>query len=95
MTNATIHVTDAGFDPPVVTVRVGETVEWVFDAANHSTTSDPCMFPPGVPDVSWDSGVQFAGARFHYTATFPGTFPYYCKQHMHMGGKVTVIPRLP
>jgi|GEM_PF-1678227 len=68
----TVHIKNNFFDPDPVNINVGDTVQWVWDNNNHSTTSNTGI---------WDSGVRNTGATF--TQPFPsaGTFPYFCSQH--------------
>ncbi len=77
------------FTPQNVDIHVGDTVEWVWAANGHSTTSGT----PGNPDGMWDSGVQNLGFTFSFTFTTAGTFNYYCSPHgacCGMIGTVTV-----
>jgi len=78
------------FDPPLLTIPVGDTVRWQWgDTQSHSTTSDT---------GAWDSGVHTAPPPFSFPWTFtaPGTFPYHCAIHgatggIGMSGTITVI----
>ena len=84
----TVHIVDFQFNPDPVTIKVGDTVTWIWDASNHSTKSDTNV---------WDSGVQNAGAMFSHTFPTAGTFPYYCIVHggpggAGMHGTITVTP---
>lgn len=77
------------FTPQNVTINVGDTVEWIWAASGHSSTSGT----PGNPDGLWDSGVQNIGFLFSRTFTTPGTFAYFCSPHgscCGMIGSVTV-----
>lgn len=65
------------FTPQNVTINVGDTVQWVWAANGHSTTSGV----PGTPDGLWDSGVQNNGFTFNQTFTGAGTFNYFCSPH--------------
>ncbi len=66
-------------------VFVGDTVEWVWDAGIHSSTSAAGQ------DESWDSGNQSApGGLFDYTFSVPGTYAYYCDIHGVDNGDGTV-----
>lgn len=95
-----IHVYDFDFgtaghvasDP---TIHPGDTVHWIWDASNHSTTS-----AAGQAE-SWNSGIQPAGSTFDHTFTQLGTFEYYCLIHgadlgggqvSGMSGSITVAP---
>jgi plastocyanin len=77
------------FTPKNVTIQVGDTVQWIWAASDHSSTSGT----PGHPDGMWDSGVQNTGFIFNRTFTAPGTFNYFCSVHglcCGMVGSVTV-----
>lgn len=65
------------FTPQNVTINVGDTVQWIWAASGHSTTSGT----PGSPDGKWDSGVQNIGFIFNQTFTTAGTFNYFCSPH--------------
>jgi plastocyanin len=61
------------------TIHAGDTVQWYWVDASHSTTSGNC--PSGcVPDGLWDSGI---GHDLTFEHTFPaaGTYPYFCLVH--------------
>src|SRR5262245_50964740 len=71
----TVHVVNFAFNPTNPTIHVNDTIHWVFDTSNHSTTS-----VKGIAE-SWDSGILNAGATFDHTFTHAGTFAYYCTVH--------------
>ncbi len=74
------------FDPKLLDVKVGTTVEWV-NAGNeiHTTTSS---------NGTWSSGIMNVGDRFDYTFTVPGRYTYYCGIHpTEMTGVIVVSPR--
>jgi plastocyanin len=66
------------FVPKDVSVKVGDTVEWIWENDNHSVTAD---------DNSFDSGVLNTGARFPQTFTAAGRYPYDCVIHGGPGGQ--------
>ncbi len=75
---------DLNFDPPDVTISVGDTVTWVNDDENiHTAThrGDPALF---------DSETVEAGEEFSVTFSEAGEFQYFCKFHPWMGGVVNV-----
>ncbi len=75
---------DLNFDPPDVTISVGDTVTWVNDDENiHTAThrSEPMLF---------DSETVEAGEQFSFTFTEAGEFRYFCKFHPWMTGVVNV-----
>ena len=75
---------DLNFDPPDVTISVGDTVTWTNDDENiHTAThrGDPALF---------DSETVEAGEEFSVTFSEAGEFQYFCKFHPWMGGVVNV-----
>ena len=82
------------FNPPSITIRVGQTVVWRNDdTVPHTTTSGTC--PGGVctPMPGWDSGTLNPGNSFSHTFSTAGTFPYFCRIHgAMMQGSVVVMP---
>src|ERR1051325_8105663 len=82
------------FDPASVTIHVGDQVKWTWGSRGHSTTSGS----PGLPNGTWDSGINNQGATFTRTFNSPGTFPYYCTPHggcCGMVGTVMVVNASP
>jgi len=81
-------------------IHVGDTVQWVFKAGPHSTTSGTCSGPGGYygddvcdPDGEWDSGTRSANTNFSKTFTTAGDYRYYCVVHgSMMTGIVHVLP---
>ncbi len=73
-----VKVVDINFEMKVITVPVGTTVTWVYDASlPHTATSDTNLF---------DSGTLGDGDQFSYTFDEVGTFPYFCRFHGGAGG---------
>jgi len=77
---------------------MGDTIHWVWDTSNHSTTS-----VAGIVE-QWDSGVHNTGFTFDHTFTHVGSFAYYCKIHgsdngnetaSGMDGTITVLAAAP
>ena len=76
------------FKPLKVTVKVGQTVEWINNAQTlHSVTTDAdsAQKPTDVSSPRgakpFDSGFMRPGATFDYTFTVPGTYKYLCLPH--------------
>lgn len=85
------------FAPSQLTIRVGDTVQWVNrDDEAHTVTDDPskarvsshARLPLGA--TAWDSGDIPAGRTFTKTFTVPGQYVYFCKPH-EMHGMIGVI----
>lgn len=94
--NATTYTVQIGpgmaFSPHVQDITVGDTVHWVWQGNNHSTTSGSTGC---VADGLWDSGVQNFGSTFDHTFLTPGTYPYFCIIHCENGMTGTIIVHLP
>lgn len=90
---------DKAYDPPVVTAKVGTTVEWINkDYETHtlisSTGGDPCKpkeAPPG--DRVIDVGQLPPRGEYKKTFEKPGVYRYMCHLPFHrMSGKIVVVP---
>ncbi len=75
LATVTVDVINFAFNPTPVTIHTGDTVQWVWQADNHSTTSVAGSLE------SWDSGVHNTGFTFDHTFTQAGTYVYYCTIH--------------
>jgi len=92
----------ASFEPPAVTIKVGDTVEWK-NAGNsvHHATSDPSeAMKPGDASTpsgakAFDSGFLHPGDTYSHTFTEPGIYNYVCAPHETSGmkGKIVVVPK--
>jgi plastocyanin len=74
---------DRTFDPPTVTIRTGEAIEWVnLNRSPQTVTDDPAkvaagadaQLPAGASPI--DSGVLNSGQSFIYRFDTPGTYTY-------------------
>ncbi len=88
------------FMPEKITIRVGQTVEWVNDdkSNTHQVTTDPNV-AADPSDVSmpegaepFDSHLITSGKSFRHQFTVPGLYQYACPPHERDGmlGEVTV-----
>lgn len=95
---ATIMVGQGGlvFAPEMRTVKVGETVRWVWATSFHSVVSGT----PGSPDGKFCSPsdancasapTSNAGEEYQHTFTQAGRFPYYCGPHGSLGMVGTIV----
>ena len=95
---ATVNVGMGGatFSPKSVTIKVGESVRWVWIGGNHNVVSGN-----GAPDNKFcnpnnmsgaNAPVVGAGTTYEFKFTQAGSFPYYCVPHFGAGmtGTVTV-----
>ncbi|MHB8520673.1 MAG: Ig-like domain-containing protein [Limisphaerales bacterium] len=77
----TVGISGFAFQPPSVTINVGDTVTWQdFDNSGHTTTSDTGVW----------SSPALNSTSFSFTFTTAGSFPYHCKPHPFMTGTVIV-----
>lgn len=78
--NVVIKVKDMVFDPSQISIRLGQTVEWIWESSiAHSVTSDT---------GTWDSGIlNGIGTTYRQSFNTLGTFPYYCRLHGFPGGR--------
>jgi len=80
--------TNECWNPPELTIGVGETVTWSNDdSAAHTVTSGS---PVDGPDGNFDSSLFLAGATYDVTFDTAGDFPYFCMVHPWMIGTVIV-----
>ncbi len=82
------------FLPEKVSIKAGQTVEWINNAATlHSVDADPSMvqnakdvvLPAGAKP--FDSGFMQPSAKYDYTFTTPGVYKYTCVPHEADGMK--------
>jgi len=75
------------FSPQTVTVKVGQTVRWVWKGGAHNVVSGSSC----TEDGNFKSGASVAGGTFDKKFEVAGTFPYYCEPHCTVGMTGTVI----
>lgn len=99
---ATVNMAEDSYVPRVITVQVGEAVEWKnISSKPHTVTIDPdkaanrsdVALPANAPRV--DSGYIPVGGTYRYVFTVPGTYKYFCTldEGNGMVGEVVVKPR--
>lgn len=69
------------FNPKVFTVKVGDTIRWVWTAGTHTTTS--ANIPAAA--ASWDSPLTSSTTQFEYVVTAAGSYDYVCTPHADLG----------
>jgi plastocyanin/uncharacterized membrane protein len=83
----TVTIRQMHFDPPQLTVRAGETVEWRNeDIFAHTATAN---------DGSFDSPLITPGGSWKTTVTHAGDFAYHCRPHPNMIGTIAVVSSDP
>lgn len=89
--NGTITISGTSFSPRNVTIKVNETVTWVWSGGTHSVTHGT---DPNVSETRlFDEGPKSTGS-FTFAFDAPGSYPYFCRPHFTMGmtGTITVEP---
>ena len=80
--------TDACFVPSSVSIKKGDTVNWInSDTAAHTVTGGT---PDGGPDGTFDSSLVMAGSSFANKFDKSGSYDYFCMVHPWMQGNVQV-----
>jgi plastocyanin len=74
----TVKLSNFKFEPKVVTVTAGTTVEWINEAGAHTIEAD---------DGSFTSGTLSVNGKFEHKFVKPGTYAYHCNFHGSKGGK--------
>jgi plastocyanin len=75
-----------GYEPRMLTVRVGAGLTWSnTGAVVHTVTADD-------DGKTFDSGNMPAKATFGFIARVPGTIAYHCRWHPWMKGTIVVRP---
>lgn len=78
----TAIIKDFKYQPPVLTVKAGDTVEWKNeDIFAHTVTA---------VNKSFDSGSISPGGSWKFVARKTGSFDYFCTFHPNMKGKLVV-----
>ena len=84
---ATVQIKDFKYNPPALTVHVGDRVTFVNDDDEAHTVT--------ATDKSFDSeGLDTAGTWQH-VFTKPGTYHYFCELHPYMKAAIVVLPATP
>lgn len=79
------------FSPQAVTVKVGQTVRWVWRGGSHNVVSGAKAGTVCTEDGNFKSGAAVAGGTYDKKFEVAGTFPYYCEPHCAVGMTGTVI----
>ena len=85
----TVNVTSSAFQPSSVTIRLGETLQWNWNADKRSVTSKTPA--PPAPTGPFDSGKLDIGATFARTFKNLGTFGYFSDGTGGTSGTVQVV----
>jgi plastocyanin len=92
-----VKITDKGFEPAKVTIKVGETVEWQNESKSpQSVSADPKLakkkssvkLPKGA--TSFSSGDIARGATFSHEFATAGSYKYVSLRNESVSGSITV-----
>lgn len=77
-----VHIKNFAFVPASLTIKPGETVQFVNDDSTpHTATAS---------DKSFDSGNMDQNAKWSHTFKDTGTYAYICTYHPYMKGTIVV-----
>lgn len=77
-----VKIDNFAFTPGVVTVRAGTQLTWInHDDIPHTVDSTEGKFKSSALDTD---------DKFQFRFTEPGEYPYYCRMHPKMTGKIIV-----
>jgi plastocyanin len=79
-----VKIDNFAFTPGVITVKSGTRVTWINrDDIPHTVDSTQGKFKSAALDTD---------DKFDFRFTEPGEYPYYCRMHPKMTGKIVVQP---
>jgi plastocyanin len=79
-----VKIDNFAFTPALVTVKAGTEVTWInHDDIPHTVDSTQGKFKSAALDTN---------DKFQFRFTEPGEYPFYCRMHPKMTGKVIVQP---
>ena len=87
------------FEPKTLTIKVGDAVQWIFDAGSHNVVSglpnsisgDGKFCSPGNMNCGPNTPIQAVGSRYDFTFAMVGNYPYVCWPHRNAGMTGVVI----
>jgi plastocyanin len=99
--SATESADQLRFDPPHVTIAVGQTITWKNESQMpHTATGDPAQNPVGKSHPEyielpagaepWGSEMLQPGDSYSHTFTVPGEYRYICIPHVLSGMRGTI-----
>lgn len=76
------------YSPPIIKIKVGDSISWL------NLDKDPHTVTDGTPRTKWanifDSGIMRQNVEFKHLFDEPGEYPYLCRLHPWMIGRVLV-----
>ena len=86
-----IILSGVAFSPTTVSIKAGQTVQWVWQSGRHDVTSGSAC----TADGKFSSGAPKSDGDFIKKFDTPGEYPFFCTPHCvsaGMMGKVVVTP---
>ncbi|MDR2839127.1 MAG: cupredoxin domain-containing protein [Azonexus sp.] len=83
-TTVDVDIVDYHFNPPTVSIQVGDSVRWI---NGEKRTSHSVLFPA---ENGLESERLFPGEEYLRRFEKPGRYPYRCGPHEEMKGEVVV-----
>jgi plastocyanin len=81
---AEVKIDNFAFTPGIITVKAGTQLTWInHDDIPHTVDSTDGKFKSAALDTD---------DKFQFRFTEPGEYPYYCRMHPKMTGKIIVQP---
>ena len=91
---ATVHevkVADFHFDPVHLDALVGDSVKFIWDGGDHTTTSSAIP----IDAEPWDEPINSVDTSFTYVIKVAGNYTYFCKNHGDQIASFTATGTLP
>lgn len=88
----TVNQVGLTFDPAVIEIEIGDTVNWIWSQGSHTVTSGTNLADPEV-GLLFDTALNSANNTVSYTFTELGSQDYFCRPHLSFGmtGSVNVV----
>jgi plastocyanin len=90
---STTGTTPPYYDPQVLTINVGDIVQWENQSGTHNVNGTTAIFPAN-PEGFTSGAADNGNWTFSHTFTIPGTYNYHCTQEGHSAtqfGTITVL----
>jgi len=68
-----------------LTIEVGDTVEWIFTAGNHTVTEGTDDNTPPIGSKLFDAPLNAGSPLFSFTFENEGDVTFYCRPHLMFG----------
>ena len=86
-----VRFKDTGFDPSIVTVKKGQTIQWINESASKMwVASDPHPTHSDYPGFDEKKSIS-RGENYSFNFMNPGIWGYHNHLSPSMGGKVIVL----